>query len=484
MSYVDTTTRLKYRRTKIVATLGPSSSSDEVVRSLIEAGVNVFRLNMSHGDHKGHAANYDRVRRISQELDEPTAILADLCGPKIRVGIFPAGGIELEDGTEVTVTVREVDGEPGLIPSQYPGLADDVKPGQRIFLADGVMALQVISIDGPDVLCRVIAGGRLTDRKGINLPDSAVGAPCLTEKDRDDARFALDLGVEFLALSFVRQASDILELRQLIEDRGAYVHIVAKIERPEALKNIDEILDATDSIMVARGDLGVELPPEIVPVVQRDLLERARRKHRPAIVATQMLESMIENPRPTRAEVTDVSYSVTGGADAVMLSAETAAGKFPVDAVETMDKVTRHQEGFLWSHSQFASLQQDREDTGPMPFGQALSRGVSQLSRDLMVRAIFVLTSRGHSATEVISSRPAAPVVVVTPSENAMRRLNLSWGALPVQVDPDVLHDPVPAIRGIAIALGLAETGDTVLLVRGFHGIPEENLPSVTLIKV
>jgi len=484
VAYQDRIKQLKYRRTKIVATLGPSSSSDDTVRDLIEAGVNVVRLNMSHGDHAGHGENFERVRRIAEDLERPTAVLADLCGPKIRVGLFRDGGIDLVEGEDVTVTVRDIEGTPGLIPSLYVGLAGDVRPGQRIFLADGVFALEVLEIDDTEVRCRVVAGGRLTNRKGINLPDSAVSAPCLTDKDRRDAEFALDLGVDFLALSFVRQASDIVALRDLMASHAHDAHVVAKIERPEALENIDAILEVADAIMVARGDLGVELPPEVVPVAQRDLLERARRAHKPAIVATQMLESMIENARPTRAEVTDVAHSVTSGADAVMLSGETAAGRYPVEAVRTMDRVARNQEGYLWGLSQFGAMQQEVQLPLPLAFGPALAQATSQLSRDLMVRAVFVFTHRGFSAAEVVSSRPAAPIVALTPSQEARRRLNLSWGAVPIQVEPEVAHDPCPTIRDLALKMELAQAGDTVLLVQGFHGQAEENRPSVTLVTV
>ena len=484
MAYESNVKQLLFRRTKIVATLGPASDSEAGIRALIQAGANVFRLNMSHGDHRSHARTHARVRKIATELDQPVAIMADLCGPKIRVGTFPGGGIELINGEQVTITVRRVEGAPGLIPSQYPGLADDVRIGQRIFLADGVMALEVLAIDGPDVSCRITAGGQLTDRKGINLPDSEVSAPCLTEKDRVDAVFALDMEVEFLALSFVRQASDIRELKSLMDQHSGTAQIVAKIERPEALHNIDAILDEADAIMVARGDLGVELPPEFVPVAQTQLLDRARARHKPAIVATQMLESMIENPRPTRAEVTDISHSVTCGADAIMLSGESAAGNHPVAAVEMMDKVARQTEAYLWQQGQFISLRQESGESAPIPFGQALGRATAQLSRDLMARAIFVVTRRGQSAAEVCAARPAAPVVVLASSESLRRSLNLLWGAVPVTVSEQALEDPVSTVRELAVAMGLARKGHSVLLLQGFHHQPDRNQPSATLIEI
>src|SRR5262245_12255075 len=339
---------LKRRRTKIVATLGPASSDPGAIEQLIAAGVDVFRLNMSHGTHAEHRAAYDRVRAAAAQRDAPVAVLVDLCGPKLRVGRFAGGRIDLTAGEQVVVTTRDVPGEPGLIPSQYEALAEDVRPGDRILLDDGLLELRVERVEGTEVGCQVVHGGVLRVRNGMNLPGVDVSAPSFTEKDREDTRFALEIGADFVALSFVRRASDLDELNALVAgSRGA--HVIAKIETPEALDAIDEILDACDAIMVARGDLGVEMPPEIVPIAQRRLLARARAKNKPAIVATQMLESMVQNAQPTRAEVSDVSTAVFAGADAVMLSAETASGAHPVAAVEMMDRVSRQVEGYQWS---------------------------------------------------------------------------------------------------------------------------------------
>ncbi|MFB3101161.1 MAG: pyruvate kinase, partial [Gammaproteobacteria bacterium] len=277
---------LKNRRTKIIATLGPASDSAKVIKKLIEAGANVFRLNMSHGEHASHANTYKLVRSIADELGKPIAILADLCGPKIRTGRFKDGQITLVDGESVTVTTRDVEGEPGLIPSQYEALADDVNPGNRILLNDGNLELHVEGVDDTEITCTVVYGGVLKNNKGINLPGVNVSAPSLTDKDRDDAQFALGLGVDFLALSFVRCAADINDLKLIVSKAGANTNIIAKIEKPEALEDVDGILDAADGIMVARGDLGVELRPEQVPVAQSQLIDRARQKFKPVIVAT------------------------------------------------------------------------------------------------------------------------------------------------------------------------------------------------------
>jgi pyruvate kinase len=324
---------LENRRTKIVATVGPATDSKSAIKNLIEAGVDVFRLNMSHGQQSGHRDVYDHIRALAAAAGKHVAILADLCGPKIRVGVFQDDQITLEAGELVTVTTRDIVGTNGVIPSQYQDLHKDVRAGDRVLLADGVMELRVESVADTEISATIVQGGVLTNRKGINLPGVEVSAPALTEKDFDDARFALDLGVDFLAQSFVRRASDVEVLRNLIVSAGKDTFIIAKIERPEALTHIDAILQVSDGIMVARGDLGVELPPEQVPVAQSLLVDRARAKNKPVIVATQMLESMIENARPTRAEVADVANTVGSGADGIMLSAETATGAHPLLAV-------------------------------------------------------------------------------------------------------------------------------------------------------
>ncbi|MDX1514700.1 MAG: pyruvate kinase, partial [Gammaproteobacteria bacterium] len=351
---IDTEVQLlRNRRTKIVATLGPASREPATIAALVEAGVNMFRLNMSHGDHASHGETFSAIRAASDKAGRAIAVLADLAGPKIRVGRFRDGAITLEEGATVVVTTRDIVGEPGLVPSQYAGLSTDVRDGDRILLADGVMELRVDEVSGTEISCTVVQGGLLSDRKGINLPEVAVSAPCLTEKDRADAKFMIGLGVDFLGLSFVRRGEDVLELKSLIEAWGGTAGIIAKIQRPEALTNSESIIDAADGIMVARGDLGVELPPEQVPIAQHELIDHGRRKNKPVIVATQMLESMIENPRPTRAEVADVSQAVFGGADAVMLSGETASGAHPVAAVRMMNRIARHTEGYLWERGAF-----------------------------------------------------------------------------------------------------------------------------------
>ena len=474
---------LKKRRTKIVATLGPATQEPGIIKQLIEAGVNVFRLNMSHGDHEFHRACHGHIRRIADEFRRPVGILVDLCGPKIRTGIFRDGHITLTDSSKVIVTTRDVSGEPGLIPSHYRSLADDVRPGNRILLNDGALELAVDAVAGTEITCTVIYGGVLKDHKGINLPGVNVSAPSLTDKDRVDAEFALDLGVDFLALSFVRTAADVRELKELVSRKNKSVCIIAKIEKPEALHNASEILDVADRIMVARGDLGVELLPEQVPVAQSQLIDLAKAKFKPVIVATQMLESMIEHARPTRAEVTDISYAVTLGTDAIMLSAETATGAFPVDAVKMMDRITRQTEAYLWKTGAYGNISATKS-VQPVSIWDAISDTTAQLARDLMVRAVLVLSQGGVSAATMSSARPATPVIAITGQPHICRRMTLLWSVIPVLREDAARMDPNELARRVAQELGIAGKGEYVLLVRGFHSNPELNIPSVTVVTV
>ena len=477
---------LQHRRTKIVATLGPASQDLAIIGELIGAGVNVFRLNLSHGTHEEHRVLYERVREAASLTSTRVAIFADLCGPKIRVGEFAEGAIELRPGTRVTVTTREVVGGADLIPSQYEALARDVKLGDRIALDDGNLELRVVRVEGTEIACDVAVGGVLKNHKGMNLPGVAVSAPALTDKDVIDARFALALGVDFLALSFVRWPSDVQRLRDLIRANGRDVPIISKIEKPEALENIEAIIEASDAIMVARGDLGVELPPEAVPNVQEELVDLARARTKPVIVATQMLESMIANPRPTRAEVTDVANAVRSGADAVMLSGESAAGKHPLEAVRMMDLVVRQAESYLYFHGAFGTFDYYTPTISkpepPLTVREAVANATAQLSRELLVRAIVVVDG-GRSLSVMSSARPAAPVVGASSdaAEHAMGCL--AWGVIPMDVGDD---DPtLPSVAGrIVRDLDLAVPGDNILVVRGFSAEPGLNMPSITVVSV
>jgi len=483
MAIVTQINLLKKRRTKIVATLGPASATAETIQQLILAGVNVFRLNMSHGDHQTHRSTYHHIRSVAEKLGLPIGILADLCGPKIRAGKFKNGEIRLQSGASVTVTTRNIEGDDLLIPSQYAALATDVKAGNRILLNDGLIELKVISIADTEIHCTVVHGGLLKNHKGINLPGVNVSAPSLTEKDKIDAQFALELGVDFLALSFVRKAADITDLRTIIDQSGRNTSIIAKIEKPEALEDIEQIVDVTDAIMVARGDLGVELNPEEVPVAQSQLIEHARRKFKPVIVATQMLESMIESARPTRAEVTDIAHAVTLGADAVMLSAETASGKFPVESVQMMDRIARQTESHLWKNGAYG-VSPTKLTIPPLPIWDVIANATAYISRDIMAHAVVVISASGMSAATMSSARPAAPVIAITNRKDVYRKTALLWGVIPVYSEDAGKTNPNEIARKAARELELVSPGEYILLVRGIHSEPLLNTPSITVLMV
>ncbi len=475
---------LRHRRTKIVATIGPRSRNAQSIHGLIDAGVDVFRLNMSHGTPSEHAAAVQLIREHAATCGRYVGILADLCGPKIRTGRFPDGPTQLITGTEVTLTTREVEGNAELIPSQYRELPSDVRAGDRILLNDGAAELTVLAVAGTEVRCRVVAGGPIGTHKGINLPGVTVSAPSLTTKDIEDARFALTQGVDFMALSFVRSARDVESLRELVSTHAAPPALIAKIEKPEALENSHEILRAADGIMVARGDLGVELHPEQVPLAQNQLIARARLYDKPVIVATQMLESMITNARPTRAEVTDVSHAVAAGADAVMLSGETAVGEHATAAVGMMVKIAHQTEAYhIHNHLSFGPPR-TRQDHHAIPFGDAIANSVAQLAKETRARAIVVISMHGMTAVTISAARPHAPIIAATRFPETGRRLSLLWGIVPY-VDESVGEDnPNQVARRAAASLGAVATGDFVIVVRGFHANAALNTPTITLLKV
>lgn len=484
MSIVTEHDLLKYRRTKIVATIGPASADPPTITRLIEAGVDVFRVNMSHGEQSAHAETIAAIRECAERLNKHTAILADLCGPKIRTGRFINGAVNIVTDARVIVTARDVVGDATIIPSQYSALSSDVVPGDRILLNDGAVELKVEKVSGTDVECLVVTGGPVGDHKGINLPGVSVSAPSLTDKDLDDAQFALSQHVDFLALSFVRSAADILALRKLVDQADWTPMIIAKIEKPEALDNSTEIIAASDGIMVARGDLGVELNPEQVPVAQHQLINRAVAANKPVIVATQMLESMISSARPTRAEVTDVSHAVSSGTDAVMLSGETAVGQFPVRAVEMMDRVARQTESYHWHTGDALKPAKVSVPHKIVPFGEAIADAAAMLITDTRARAVMVISNRGMTAATISAARPEAPVIAISPDPHICRRMSLMWGVVP-HLDQNVgKENPTAVARRVAKELNLAASGDYIVLVRGFHSDPELNTPTLTLLVV
>jgi pyruvate kinase len=472
---------LRWRRTKIIATLGPASESAAMLGRLIDAGVDVVRINMSHGDHAFHRRTVQRVRRLAKRAGRHVAVLMDLCGPKIRVGRLQGGSIRLEAGDEVTVTTRPVIGEAGLIPSQYRALHKDVRAGERILLDDGRLELRVRRVRGTELRCEVIEGGVLSDHKGMNLPNTRLSAAALTAKDRRDVQLAVTLEVDFLALSFVRAAADVHRLKRYLDRLGAAIPVISKIERPEGVEAIDSIMQASYGIMIARGDLGIELPAEQVPLIQRDLIHKARQAGVPVIVATQMLDSMITHSRPTRAEVTDVAGAALLSADAAMLSGETAAGKYPLQAVQTMDRVLREVERHQWQDGSFA-VEPIADRAGKLQYiRESMAHAAVQLARDLELEAIIVPTHSGTTARIVAAHRPLAPQVGVCADERVCRRMALHWGIVPVRIRSSEARNWRRICRGISHTCQLGESGHDVLLVSGFKHDPQKNEPVLKL---
>lgn len=413
-----------YNKTKILATIGPSSNNIETLRSLVSAGANVFRLNFSHGDHEVHKQVIKMIREINEETGSNIGILQDLQGPKIRVGEMENGGVQILPGQKITITNEPVVGNAELVSTVYQNLPNDVKGGDRILIDDGNIELAVNNTDGKNVRCVVIHGGILKSRKGINLPNTKVSAPSLTEKDIEDLQFGLKQDVDWIALSFVRTADDIRDLRERIQEAGKACKIVAKIEKPEALANIDEIIEATDAIMVARGDLGVEVPMETVPLWQKRMVSKCKLACKPVIIATQMLESMTTHPRPTRAETNDVATAVLDGADAVMLSAETASGQFPVNAVKAMSSIISYIEN---NHDVYHHLYKIPEED-PNFLSKNLTLMAARLSRNVKAKALVGITSSGMTALRLASFRPLANLIMFTRNKKLMTQMSLVWG--------------------------------------------------------
>ncbi len=476
--------QLHWRRTKIIATLGTTSRSEKNISDLIDAGANVFRLNMSHGTHDEHRELASRVRKIARRKKMHVAILMDLCGPKIRVGEFEGGEIELVSEEEVVVTCRKVIGREKLLPSQYKNLAKDVKKNERILLDDGKLELKVKSIKEQDVICKVIYGGILKNKKGLNLPDSNISARSFTAKDKKDTQLAIELKADFLALSFVRDKNCIINLKKYIKKSACFIPVIAKIEKPEAVDNIDEILKYSDGIMVARGDLGIEIPAQQVPLIQKELINKARLHGKPVIVATQMLESMITNSRPTRAEVGDVATAALSSTDAVMLSGETASGEFPVMAVNMMDEILREIEAYQWQHEKFGEVEFDEISEEVEPDRRAISKVVKSLSNELHLQGIIVPTHSGTTARALSADRPNASLIGVSSNEEVCRRLALSWGVVPLHIKEKKTKNWQELCNKVAKTCGLMRTGNRVLLVSGFSEHFELNEPIIKLMRI
>lgn len=463
------------RKTKIVATLGPVSSSPAMVQKLMQRGVDIFRLNFSHGENAQKQKLINVIRQVSTKIGRQVGILADLQGPKIRTGRMAGGGMLLTKGQEVVITTADVLGAEGIIPTIYRSLPYDVHPGSRILLDDGLMELKVTALEGEQVRCLVIAGGLLKDNKGINLPGVKVSAPCLTEKDLIDLDFALDAGVDFVALSFVRTAGDIEEIKAIIAAKGMDTPVVAKIEKPEALHNFKKILLITDAVMVARGDLGVEIEAEKVPIYQKKIIRACNRAGKPVITATQMLDSMIRHPRPTRAETSDVANAIIDGTDAIMLSAETASGDYPLEAVETMVRIARDVEktAFL--------VRGEKPGGAASSIAQAVAEASCNAAATLNARAIAVFTRTGGTAALISAFRPTTPIIAFTASAAIHRRLLLFWGVHCTEVGVmENTDQQIFEVERKLLAAGF-HRGDLIVITMG---TPIETRGSTNLLKV
>ena len=449
------------RRAKIVATLGPASSSPERLAELVAAGIDVARLNMSHGTHAGHLAAYQCVRAASDAAGHSVGVLIDLQGPKIRLGTFAAGPVRLLAGQEFTITTREVPGDQHEAGTTYAGLAADVRPGDRVLVDDGRVVLEVLAAAGGQVRTRVIVGGVVSDHKGLNLPGVKVSVPALTTKDQADLRWALRLRADMIALSFVQGPEDAVPARRIMDEAGVRLPLIAKIEKPQAIEALPEVIEAFDGIMVARGDLGVELPLEQVPMAQKRIVEQTRAQAKPVIVATQMLESMISAPRPTRAEASDVANAVLDGADALMLSAETSVGEYPVQAVATMSRI-------------ISEAERESGPAAPAPAGKpastgsAIARAAAEVGAAAGAKALVAFTMTGETARRLARYRSPIPLLAFTPQPSTRSQLALSWGVETFIVPPARHTDAmVRQVEEALLEIGRCDKGDMVVIVAG-----------------
>ncbi|MDB5121508.1 MAG: pyruvate kinase [Sphingobacteriales bacterium] len=468
-----------HNRTKIVATLGPASSSKEVLLSMIKAGVNVCRLNFSHGAAEDHQQAIDIIREINKQYKTNVGILADLQGPKIRIGKVIEGGIKLINGNKINITTKEMIGDDKQIYITYQSFPRDVRAGEIILLDDGKLQMRVLETNNIDtVTCEVMYGGILTSRKGVNLPNTKVSIPSLTEEDLVNLEFALKNEVEWIGLSFVRSADDIIELKRIISRSGKLSRVIAKIEKPEAIENIDEIIKVTDGVMVARGDLGVEMPMEQVPLLQKMIVKKCNAASKPVIVATQMLESMITTPRPTRAEVNDVANSVLDGADAVMLSGETSVGDFPVIVIETMQKIVRNIE----ENDYPFNLTKELDPTSSHYLADAVCGSAVYLAEKTNAAGIIAMTSSGYTAFEISSYRPKAGTFIFTSNKNLLNAMSLLWGVRGFYYDKfESTDSSISEVNRILKTEKLIETGNVVI---NTAAIPIEKKGKTNMIKV
>lgn len=467
------------KKTKIVATLGPASSSKEVLKKMFEEGLNVCRLNFSHGGHDGHLTAIQIIRELNEEMGLNVAILADLQGPKIRTHEMENNGVDLINNSIVTISIDKVLGTASRFSINYEKLPQDVNPGERILLDDGKIQLEVVSTNRiNEFTAKVIHGGKLSSKKGVNFPNTAISMPSLTEKDLLDLEFAIEHKVDWIGLSFVRNATDIHELKKIIESRSSNAKVIAKIEKPEAVKDIDDIIEASDALMVARGDLGVEVPYQTVPLIQKMIINKARVNAKPVIVATQMMETMITNITPTRAEVNDVANAVLDGADAVMLSGETSVGAHPIEVIKTMAKIVSEMETFdgIYNKEEIPEKNQDRFITDSICFNAC------RLAQRVEANAILTMSFSGYTAYKTASQRPKAPIYVFTSNRSILTQINLIWGVQGFYYNRRISTDATIAdIKNILKDLNLVQTGD---LVVNIASIPLEELGKSNMIKL
>jgi len=473
--------KVSYNKTKIVATVGPASNSKEVLRALIKEGVDVFRLNFSHGSHEDHLKVINNVRELNKELGTTVSLLQDLQGPKIRINEMQPN-IVIERGQELIITTQELLGNNEIASTSYKNLPRDVKIGDMILVDDGKIELKVKEVRTEDVVTEVVYGGPLKSRKGINLPFTKVSAPSLTEKDLKDLEFGIKNDMDWIALSFVRKAYDIQSMRAILDKNNSKSRIVAKIEKPEALSNIDEIINATDAVMVARGDLGVEIWLEEVPMVQKMLVEKCNRQGKPVIVATQMMESMIENPRPTRAETNDVANAVMDGADALMLSAETAAGKYPIEVIRSMVRTVASVEKNPNIYFRFREV----DVSSPIYVNDSLVLAACKLAKDVGAKAIVGMTSSGYTAFKSSSHRPNANIFVFTGNDSLINKMNLVWGTRAYHYDKtDSTDDTIADVEEILKREGHVQTGDRFIFLASMpiHERARTNTLKINVVK-
>ncbi len=452
------------RKTKIICTIGPASESEERLRELMLAGMNVARFNFSHGSHEEHKAKFDRVIKVSSELKLPVATLLDTKGPEIRLKDIEGGKTELVSGQKFILTTEEILGNNEKVTITYKGLKDDINVGTTILIDDGLIEMVVDEINETDIICSVVNGGPISNHKGVNIPGAALSMPYISDVDRSDIMFGCDMDFDFLAASFVRCKEDILEVRKIIEEHGSHMKIIAKIENTQGIRNLDEILEAADGIMVARGDMGVEIPMEEVPIVQKQMIKKAEALGKHVITATQMLESMIKNPRPTRAEATDIANAIYDGTTAIMLSGESAAGLYPVEAVKTMAKIAERTEQDI----DYNSRLRRRKDIDDIDTTTAISHATCTTAMDLKAAAIITVTISGFTAGMIARYKPSCPIIACSVSPRTCRQLNLAWGVTPIWIArestaEDLFDEAVHA----AEKEGYIKKGDKVVLTAG-----------------